>query len=73
VRDDRAVSEEWIVTEALDALFERNVIRQQARLGYIIKCGRGLWKVWAPSQGAAEQEARYYFVQYLRDGEYEGS
>jgi hypothetical protein len=55
----------------LDALFERSVIRRKRRHGYNIKCSRGLWEVWAPTQETAEQMAKHYFVQYLEDGEYE--
>ena len=37
---------------------------------YSIDCKKGLWGVSAPTQEAALNEARHYFRQYWRDGEY---
>ena len=36
--------------------------------GYEIDCKLGLWSVSAKNKKEAEQEANYYFSQYLLDG-----
>jgi len=50
--------------------FEKYTKRKRTKLGYSIECVKGLWGVTAPNVATAEREAKHYFIQYYRDGEY---
>jgi hypothetical protein len=50
--------------------YEDNTIRGKRGGRFTIQCKKGLWGVEAPNEQEAEREAKYYFFQYYRDGEY---
>ena len=51
---------------------EKDIRRRTLKDGrYQIWCRKGLWKVVAPTQGQAFQEAQRYWRQYKQDGEYD--
>ena len=54
----------------IDIAFEENTTIKKSDHGYKVDCKKGFWGVSAPTKEAALSEARYYFMQYYRDGEY---
>ena len=48
--------------------FEKCIIRSDE--GKTIDCKKGLWGITSYSPESAEREARHYWIQYFRDGEY---
>lgn len=38
--------------------------------GYMVQCNKGFWGVTARSKQKAEHEAKHYFAQHYRYGEY---
>jgi len=50
--------------------FDQNTISKQRGGRFAIDCKKGLWGVEAATEQEAIQEARHYFIQYYRDGEY---
>jgi len=58
-------------TEAqlLDAIFEKCVKRSDR--GRQITCKLGLWGVGSRDTDSLERNARHYWIQYYRDGEYD--
>lgn len=51
--------------------FDKCVIRKKRTTGSLeISCRLGLWSVEGPDHAFVEQNARHYWVQYYRDGEY---
>ena len=51
--------------------FKKNTSSRKRNGRYTIKCKRGFWSVTCPKKELAEREARYYFIQYYMDGEYD--
>lgn len=37
-----------------------------------VNCKRGLWGVFGSNKDRVEREAKHYWAQYYRDGEYDG-
>jgi hypothetical protein len=54
----------------LDDLITKKTTTTKIKNGYICKCTKGLWTVYAPTKKEAEFEGYKYWVQYFKDGEY---
>ena len=54
--------------QLLDAIFEKCITRQAK--GMQIDCKLGLWGVGSSNKDSLERNARHYWIQYYRDGEY---
>jgi hypothetical protein len=52
-----------------DEAFDKCVTRSHG--GKSIDCRLGLWGIHACNIEDAEREARHYWIQYFRDGEYD--
>ncbi len=50
--------------------FEKCTKVKQSKGRVTVDCVKGLWGVDAPTLEQAIDEAKYYFLQYLDDGEY---
>ena len=55
-------------TQLLDDIFEKCVTRRDK--GTQIDCKLGLWGVGSRNKDSLERNARHYWIQYYRDGEY---
>jgi len=55
--------------QLIDAIFEKCVTRSKD--GRSIDCKLGLWGVVSHDKDSLERNARHYWIQYYRDGEYE--
>ena len=53
------------------SLFDRCVKVRHVGQRVQIRCRLGLWSVEATNLAVAEREARHYWVQYWKDGEYD--
>jgi aspartate/tyrosine/aromatic aminotransferase len=54
----------------MESLFNACVVRTTDRDWHSIRCARGLWSVAGQSPAQVEIEARHYWMQYYRDGDY---
>lgn len=51
--------------------FEKNTKYKVTKDGrHEVNCNKGLFGVSAPTKEQAMKEARHYFIQYFKDGEY---
>jgi hypothetical protein len=55
--------------QLLETIFEKCVIRRGK--GRQIDCKLGLWGVGSRDKDSLERNARHYWIQYYRDGEYD--
>lgn len=55
----------------LETTFKQWTNIKRTRHGYAIKCKKGLWGVYAPTEQEALKEAKHYFIQYFHSGEYD--
>lgn len=53
--------------------FDENVRYTKSFYCHKFECKLGLWSVECKTKEDAEREARYYFMQYDADGEYDGT
>ncbi len=54
----------------IDEAFKKFTEHKKVGGRHEIDCTKGLWGVSAPSKDEAMTEAKHYFWQYYRDGEY---